>query len=82
MFKRTVVFHLKETDDAVLQKLKTLPFILSAERSGNKLVLDLDNPEDNNPEILELLVKAGYKVQFVGEVRHSLEEVYLKLVTN
>jgi ABC-2 type transport system ATP-binding protein len=82
MFKRTVVFHLKETDDAVLQKLKTLPFILSAERSGNKLVLDLDDPEDNNPEILELLVKAGYKVQFVGEVRHSLEEVYLKLVTN
>jgi len=82
MFKRTIVFHLKEADGSILQKLKTFPFVLSAERSGNKLVLDLDDPEDDNPVILELLVKAGYKVQFVGEVRHSLEEVYLKLVTN
>jgi ABC-2 type transport system ATP-binding protein len=82
MFKRTVVFHLKEVDDAAIQKVKTLPFVQSADRSGNKLVLDLDNPEENNPEILELLVKSGYKVQFVGEIRHSLEEVYLKLVNN
>ena len=82
MFKRTVVFHLKEADDAAIQKIKTLPFVQSAERSGNKLVLDLDNPEENNPEILELLMKNGYKVQFVGEIRHSLEEVYLKLVNN
>jgi ABC-2 type transport system ATP-binding protein len=81
MFKRTVVFHLKDVDDAIAQKLKTtFPFVLAAVRSGNKLVLDLDNPEDDNPEILEFLVKSGYKVQFVGEIRHSLEEVYLKLV--
>ena len=53
MFKRTVVFHLKEADDAAIQKVKTLSFVQSAERSGNKLVLDLDNPEENNPEILE-----------------------------
>ncbi len=82
MFKRTVVFHLKEADDAAIQKVKTLSFVQSAERSGNKLVLDIDNPEENNPEILELLVRSGYKVQFVGEIRHSLEEVYLKLVNN
>jgi len=81
MFKRTIVFHLKEADDSILQKVKTLPFVESAERSGSKLVLDVDNPEDENPEILDLLVKSGYKVQFVGEVRHSLEEVYLKLVS-
>jgi ABC-2 type transport system ATP-binding protein len=82
MFKRTVVFHLKEADDAAIQKVKTLSFVQSTERSENKLVLDLDDPEDNNPEVIELLVKNGYKVQFVGEIRHSLEEVYLKLVNN
>jgi ABC-2 type transport system ATP-binding protein len=80
MFKRTVVFHLKAADDSILPKLKALPFVQSAERSGNRLVLDLDNPEENNPEVLEFLIKNGYKVQFVGEIRHSLEEVYLKLV--
>ncbi len=82
MFKKTVVFHLKEVDDTAVQKVKTLPCVQSAERSENRLILDLDNPEDNNPEIIELLVKSGYKVQFVGEIRHSLEEVYLKLVSN
>ena len=81
MFKRTVVFHLKQADDAILPMLKGLPFVQSAERVGNKLVLDVETPEDDNPEILELLVRNGYKVQFVGEVRHTLEEVYLKLVT-
>jgi ABC-2 type transport system ATP-binding protein len=80
MFKRTVVFHLKDADDIIVQKLRTLAYVENAERSGNRLVLDVDNPEEDNPEILELLVRSGYKVQFVGEVRHSLEEVYLKLV--
>lgn len=81
MFNRTVVFHLKAADDGAVQKLASLPFVQRVERSENKLIVDLEDPEDNNPEILELLVKNGYKVQFVGEVRHSLEEVYLKLVS-
>ena len=56
MFNRTVVFHLKQVDDSILPKLKGLKFVRSAEINGNKLILDLDNPEDDNPEILELLV--------------------------
>ena len=80
LFKRTIVFHLKAADDSVAAKLRALPFVRSAERSENKLVLEVENPEEENPQIIALLVKTGYRVQFVGEVRHSLEEVYLKLV--
>ena len=80
LFKRTIVFHLKAADDGVVAKLRALPFVRSAERSENKLVLEVENPEEENPQVVDLLVKAGYRVQFVGEVRHSLEEVYLKLV--
>ena len=32
------------------------------------------------PEIIRLLVGAGAEIQFVGELRHSLEDVYLKLI--
>jgi ABC-2 type transport system ATP-binding protein len=46
----------------------------------NKLVVTLDNPNEQNPEIVRSLVKSGADVQFVGELRHSLEEVYLELV--
>jgi ABC-2 type transport system ATP-binding protein len=46
----------------------------------NKLLVNLDDPEANNPDIIRLLVEAGADVQFVGELRHSLEDVYLELV--
>jgi ABC-2 type transport system ATP-binding protein len=40
----------------------------------------LDDPEMQNPVIVEGLVEAGAKIQFVGEVRQRLEDVYLELV--
>jgi len=40
----------------------------------------LDNPESRNPVIIQELVQAGAEIQFVGELRRSLEEVYLSLV--
>jgi ABC-2 type transport system ATP-binding protein len=48
----------------------------------NKLLVTLDDPEIHNPEIIRLLVSAGADIQFVGELRHSLEDVYLQLVKN
>ena len=48
----------------------------------DKLLVTLDNPELQNPQIVRALVNAGAEVQFVGELRHSLEDVYLKLVKN
>jgi len=82
MFRRTVVFHLKEADDLIPEKLKPFSFVESVTRVENKLVMDVEDPEEDNPEIIDLLVRSGYKVQFVGEIRHSLEEIYLKLVGN
>ena len=43
-------------------------------------MVTLDNPDEQNPEIIRTLVKAGADIQFVGELRHSLEDVYMKLV--
>jgi ABC-2 type transport system ATP-binding protein len=45
-------------------------------------LVNLDNPEAHNPEIIRVLVGAGADIQFVGELRHSLEDVYLQLVKN
>jgi ABC-2 type transport system ATP-binding protein len=46
----------------------------------NKLVVTLDDPDAQNPAVVRELVGAGADVQFVGELRHSLEDVYLELV--
>jgi ABC-2 type transport system ATP-binding protein len=80
LFGRKVVFHLRSVDETLVAKVSALPFVKEARPIENRLVVTLDNPEMRNPEIVRTLVEAGADVQFVGELRHSLEEVYLQLV--
>ncbi len=80
IYGRKVVFHLRAADDALLARVRALPFVKEAQRVENKFVLGLDDPETHNPALVRLLVEAGADVQFVGELRHSLEDVYLSLV--
>ena len=75
-----MVFHLKSLDDALAAKVRALPFVNQTKVVDNKLLVTLDNPEAQNPEVVRLLVGAGADVQFVGELRHSLEDVYFQLV--
>jgi len=82
LFGRKVVFHLGNVDQNVVENVGGLPFVQEARAIDNRLVVTLDNPESRNPEIVRLLVGLGAEVQFVGELRHSLEEVYLQLVKN
>jgi len=80
LYGRKVVFHLRAADDALLARVRALPFVKEAQRVEHKLVIGLDDPETHNPALVRLLVEAGADVQFVGELRHSLEDVYLSLV--
>ena len=80
LFGRKVVFHLKGSDEKLAQAIAALPFVHEAKAIDNKLLVTLDDPEAHNPEIIRALVGAGADVQFVGELRHSLEDVYLRLM--
>ena len=80
LFGRTVVFHLAEMRPQYVQTVTPFEFVLSAEAVENKLVIGLDDPERHNPAIVRKLVEVGANIQFVGEVRQRLEDVYLKLV--
>jgi len=82
LFGRTVVFHLRYADDSTLALVKGLPFIKNAQRVDNKIVAGLDDPEAHNPAIVRALVETGADVQFVGELKHSLEDVYLSLMAS
>ena len=80
LFGRKVVFHLREANEGLALSLQKLPFVKQARALDNKLVVSLDDPDRGNPEIIRWLVQQGVDVQFVGELRHSLEDVYLQLV--
>ncbi len=80
LYGRQVVFHLAETAVSGLPVLQDLPYIKKIEAIENKLLIAVDDPEQHNPEMIRLLVENGQNIQFVGELRHSLEEIYLQLI--
>jgi ABC-2 type transport system ATP-binding protein len=80
VFGRKVIFHLRSADEVLAGSVRELPFVREVKLVENKLVVILDNPETQNPDVVRLLVGTGADVQFVGELRHSLEDVYLQLV--
>ncbi len=82
LFGHKVVFHLAKAEEAMATLVGELPFVQEARKVDNKLLVTLDDPEKQNPDIIRALVSAGADIQFVGELRHSLEDVYLQFVKN
>jgi ABC-2 type transport system ATP-binding protein len=80
VFGRKVVFHLRKADEGMASAVLKLPFVKDVKAVENKLLVNLDDPELHNPDVIRILVGIGADVQFVGELRHSLEDVYLQLV--
>jgi len=80
LFGRKVVFHLRELDEDLSSKVRALPFVIQTQIIDRKLLVTLEDPELHNPEIIRVLVADGADVQFVGELRHSLEDVYFQLI--
>jgi len=80
LFGRKVVFHLRQADESMAQAVRQLPSVNDVQVMDNKLVVALDDPELDNPDIIRTLVGLGADVRFVGELRRSLEDVYLQLI--
>jgi ABC-2 type transport system ATP-binding protein len=76
---RKVKIQLQSTDDAIITAVKKMGLQVE-EVTGNSVVVNVSDPEKENPEILRSIEAAGGRVIFVTEVGSSLEDVYLKLV--
>lgn len=76
---RKTVIQLEQLSDAILAALKKLP-VGNVAVDGNKLTIDVANPEKENAAIVEAIIRAGGHVQSVTVVGSSLEDAYLKLV--
>ncbi|MDG7008886.1 MAG: ABC transporter ATP-binding protein [Nitrososphaerota archaeon] len=76
---RRVKVQLQHVDDAVISSVKKMGYQVG-EATANSIVIDLKDPEEENPAILRSIQGAGGKIVYVTEVGSSLEDVYLKLV--
>ncbi len=80
LFQRSVAIQLQNGTPAVLDVARQLPFVRHAAWEAPRLQLQLDRPEDDMPTAVEALVRAGYRIQYVEPVSHSLEDAYLRLI--
>jgi len=80
LFARTISITLHHIPDSLLHGLSSLKYVSEARVNGNQLILNVSNPEEDNPLVIDWLMKQGLQVQFVSEAEHSLEDVYLKLI--
>ena len=76
---RKIKVQLQRVDDLIVEAVKKIGFQIS-EVTNNSLLIDVSDPEKENPAILKAIEGAGGHVQFVTEVGSTLEDVYLKIV--
>lgn len=76
---RRISVMLVEVNEAIVTAVTRLGFD-KVTIDGNSLVIDVKDPEKDDPGIVEAIIAAGGHVQFVNDLRPSLEDVYLKLV--
>ena len=80
IFGRKVVFHLQEANQALVGALEKFPFVSDVQAVDNKILAAVENPEEQNPQLIRALVDGGAELQFVGELKRRLEDVYLELM--
>ena len=80
LYGRRVEFQLREVTPGIVAAVEGLGVAGRMEVQDSKMILDILKPEEQNPAIVRVIVAAGGEVQFVSELHHSLEDVYLALV--
>ena len=79
MYGRRTVIHLADVPPGIEASLN-LPFIKKIERVDNALIISLSDPEAENPILVKRLVELGAQIQFVTELKVSLEDLYFDLM--
>jgi ABC-2 type transport system ATP-binding protein len=79
-YGRKVIIRLERLSDRIASIICGMDSVKHAESRGNNLILEVSDPEADNADIINNIVRAGGRIQFVSEQRYSLEDAYIKLV--
>lgn len=60
--------------------VRSIPGVIEVEAKENKLILDLEKPEQTNANIIKQLIQDGAQIVYFNEIKESLEEIYLNLI--
>ena len=81
LWPRRTVVQLERVSEPILTAVRRLGTKVVV-ADNNRLLIDVGDPEKENPEIVNAVVAAGGRILFVTELSPTLEDVYMKLVRN
>jgi ABC-2 type transport system ATP-binding protein len=77
--KRTVV-RLERASEQIASAVRSRLGSTLVEVSGDSLLVGVQDPDRENPDIAEAVIAAGGRIRELSQVSPSLEDVYLKLI--
>ncbi len=80
LFARTTIVQLEVVSDAILVAVKRLGAGKVEVANGDRLVIGVNDPDRENPDIVHAIDSAGWRIRSVYQSNPSLEDVYLKLI--
>jgi ABC-2 type transport system ATP-binding protein len=80
LYGRKIILQVAAVSPEIIAAIKALAFVKSVEQDGTSLTIALDKPEEQNPALVRAVIDAGASIQFLTEIKYSLEDVYFSLV--
>jgi ABC-2 type transport system ATP-binding protein len=80
LYGHQILIKLRTASQTIVEAISSLSFAKNVELHDNTIKLSVNSPEQDNPELVRALVRAGADVQSVTESSRSLEEVYFNVM--
>lgn len=77
----TLQVEVAELSDAIVEAVKSLPFVASVSQSGNTLSIALKTREDVRPQVSQEITRSGGVIVSMSLKGQNLEEVFMQLVS-
>ncbi|MFQ5795492.1 MAG: ATP-binding cassette domain-containing protein [Candidatus Bipolaricaulia bacterium] len=78
-YGKKIAIHLRKPLLGIERALD-FDFVEEIHPTDNRLIITLSDPETQNPLLIKKIVEMGGEIQYVNELKHSLEDVYLELM--
>ena len=82
LFGTGTIVTVSDDADKWTGTVKLLPFVQQVTAQDGTLSVALDDPDTMNPLLVQALVAAGAQVRYVQPSSHSLEDVYMQLISD
>ena len=75
-----IIVRLEQASGTVSRAVARLGVVGDVRQEDDRMILEVEDPDRHCADVVDAIVRAGGRIRSVGELRHSLEDVYMKLI--